>query len=273
MSVHWKPLHFEPFHLQASGPAAVLLIHGFGSVPGEMRELGNQLWAAGYSALAVHLPGHQPPHFPDLHRYSRLDWLTCAEEALHILVREKRVVIVCGASLGGNIALHLASTTSVAGVVTICTPYRLWPQRRLPDGLIAHVLRLATRLPLRVTRPVQPPSRLPDELKELAYVRTFRVPVSAYGEVGLLLLEFRGQLGQVACPALIVQSRADDLVNPGDALKLYDSIASEDKELLWLENSGHAALFDSDRELIASKVVTFVDRLAQSQSSLPRSNE
>jgi carboxylesterase len=254
---------FEPFLLQGTRSIGLLLVHGFLSYAGEMLELAEILHRNGYTVLGVQLPGHHPPDYPDLHQYSHHDWLASAEEALDTLLQQTPRVVACGASMGGSVALYLASRRSLYGVVTICTPHHLGPNFLRFQSVLPLLYGPISRVSLKVTRPVRPPPYIPERLRWLADIRKIRVPLSAYVDAALLILKADQKLRNVTCPALIFH----------DAELLYHTLASRDKELLWLNNSGHAALLDNDRELIYSRVIAFMARLAQFQSVSLRSSE
>jgi carboxylesterase len=55
-------------------------------------------------------------------------------------------------------------------------------------------------------------------------------------------------LPRIRQPVLIFQGQRDTSVNPQAAQSLYDRIGSSDKELVWLEESGHNLLVDAERE-------------------------
>ena len=96
-----------------------MLIHGFTSMPAEMRPLGDDLAAAGHTALGVRLAGHGT-HPADLNRTRWQDWVATVADAVALL-RPERVALI-GQSLGGMVALVAASRLPVDGVVTLNTP-------------------------------------------------------------------------------------------------------------------------------------------------------
>lgn len=68
----------------------------------------------------------------------------------------------------------------------------------------------------------------------------------------------RGNLSKVETPAMIFSSTVNHVVPPENSQEIYDSISSNDRELVKLENSYHVATLDNDKELIAEKCVEFV---------------
>jgi esterase/lipase len=70
----------------------------------------------------------------------------------------------------------------------------------------------------------------------------------------------------VACPVLIVHSTGDRTIHPDSAPDTYRLLASRDKELVTLHNSGHVLTVDSQWELVAEKTYQFVQaRVGQAE--------
>jgi carboxylesterase len=65
-------------------------------------------------------------------------------------------------------------------------------------------------------------------------------------------------LERVACPTLVFQSRDDHVVKPGNAEFIMAHLGTEEKRLIWLENSYHVATLDNDKELIAEETTAFI---------------
>ncbi|NMC24932.1 MAG: carboxylesterase, partial [Serratia sp.] len=94
---------------------------------------------------------------------------------------------------------------------------------------------------------------------ELAYPV---VPVPAVRQIYALMGTTRDLLPAVTCPLLVFQSREDHVVHPDNAPFIFENVSSNDKALVWLENSYHVATLDNDQELIAERLVEFVHRLS-----------
>src|SRR6267143_2107413 len=106
----------DPFAL-GDGPDACLLLHGLTGSPAEMRPVGEALGAAGFRPAGPLLPG--PGTTPeDLDTTTRADLIQAAETALLSLEGARRIFL-CGLSVGGLLAIHLAA--------------RPWVREGLPD--------------------------------------------------------------------------------------------------------------------------------------------
>jgi esterase/lipase len=64
-------------------------------------------------------------------------------------------------------------------------------------------------------------------------------------------------------PALIAHGALDRTANPADATYIHDLIASADRALLMLEDSGHVVPVDRDGARLADRVADFVVARAQ----------
>ena len=117
----------EPFFLPA-GRTGCLLIHGFTSMPEEMRWLGDDLNRRGFTVLGIRLAGHGT-HPQDMVRTRWTDWLVSVEEGLALLNEGTDQVMVLGLSLGGIISLLAAARYPVQGVVSMSAPHQTFSKR------------------------------------------------------------------------------------------------------------------------------------------------
>ena len=110
----------SPFFYK-QGNVGCLLIHGFTGYPEEMRGLGQYLAQKGITALGVKLPGHGTKP-EDLAGVTWLDWINEVHQTYTQLTQICDKVFVAGFSMGGTLALHLASHAPVAGVISMSAP-------------------------------------------------------------------------------------------------------------------------------------------------------
>ncbi|MBI4454166.1 alpha/beta fold hydrolase [Candidatus Woesearchaeota archaeon] len=96
----------------------VLLIHGLGASPNEMRELGNFLYENGFTVLGVRLDGHGDG-FEYLESSSWQNWYRDVEYSYNILEHLSDDVYVVGISTGATLGLMLAEKEEFKGLVTI----------------------------------------------------------------------------------------------------------------------------------------------------------
>ncbi len=244
----------EPFMFPA-GKAACLLVHGFTGTPKEMRWLGEHLHREGFTVFGVRLAGHAT-RLEDLYRIRWRDWLASVEDGWHLLRSAGHdPIVVMGLSLGGVLSLLLASAFPVAGVVAMSTPYRLPPHPLLP------FLRPLSRVMRTMAKG---PDDTRDKEAQKEHIAYPALPVYGLAELRDLLALFRERLPQVRVPVLVIHSRGDQAVSPENALHIFEALGSEDKALLWVENSGHPITVEPDRETVFHAAAQFAHRVTTS---------
>ncbi|KPG00421.1 carboxylesterase [Rhodopseudomonas sp. AAP120] len=238
----------EPFAFDG-GKTGVLVLHGFTGSPQSMRYLGERLGERGYSVLGPRLPGHgiSPAAMA---KTTASDWVACAEDALLELSAKCDKVFVTGLSMGGTLSLYLAAAhpDKVAGVI----PINAAVQVDSPD--MAGVA-FARNMPEFV--PGIGSDMMDTSVKELAYDQ---VPVTCFKQVIGLAAAARAMLPKIKCPTFVINSRVDHVLMPHNATIIASHVGSDRVELLWLNNSYHVATIDTDKDLIASELHSFVQR-------------
>jgi len=229
------------------GRQGCLLLHGFSGSPLEMVPMAETLAEEGWTVAVAELAGHASP--AALARVHWHDWITSAEDAYRALTDRCEGVAVAGLSMGGAVALALASTLQPAAVVAISTPVRL-------KRLLAGASRLASRL-----LPYAPVVvKLGPRVREMRPYRspTRRIPLRATAEVEHLLDAMRAALPRVRAPLLIAQGRRDWVIPRESAREIASLAAQAEPQVLWLPRSGHVATLDRDRELLFREVKAFL---------------
>ena len=92
-------------------------------------------------------------------------------------------------------------------------------------------------------------------VEELVYPE---VPVPPVKELTAIMRVTDDLLPTVTGPVLILQSTEDHVVPPENGPHILEKLGSEDKELVWLENSYHVATLDNDADLIAERTAQFI---------------
>jgi carboxylesterase len=239
----------EPFFFPG-GSTGCLLIHGFTGTPKEMRGMGEYLNQQGYSVLGVRLAGHATiPE--DLSRTRWEDWLTSAENGLHLLKDATDQVFVCGLSMGGILSLLLAAEFQIAGVIAMSTPYEL-----PPDPRVRYIRLLQYLIP-------NIPKGEPDWQEASAaenHIDYPYYPTRAVIELGKLMEQMRGALPRVTAPLLLIHSKDDKGIAPENMKKIYQNAGSQQKEMAWIEHSGHTMTRDGQFEQVFSLANQFIQK-------------
>lgn len=238
----------EPFFLPG-GPDGVLLVHGFTGCPADLLLLGEYLQAQGFTVLGVRLAGHATSA-EDLSRQTAEDWLDSVRDGAALLRGATRSLSVVGHSLGGVLAFLLAAEQpGVRRIVSLATPVSIAPERG------------ADRLPPRPLCPghYAPKHRRPMRDVPPAVNDTYdEMPLLSVHELFDAIERMKGVLPRIAQPTLLLHSRADHTAAPESAQYLYDHIASREKDIVWLEHSGHLLPLDVERQTVFEKTAGFL---------------
>lgn len=248
----------QPFSFDG-GTTGVLLIHGFGGIPAELRMLGEFLAQQGYTVHGVLLARHgQMPEALQGIRWP--EWSQGVEAAYHELRACCEHVVVVGFSLGGLLALHLAAKEHVDGVVALAPALQLrggWPLRLLP--VAQYVVRWY--YPFQFANFADPKVRAmikekggdvdwddPDVVKKIR--TSVRIPTSAINEIVRLSQQVRRELPRIRVPALVLQGKRDQVVLPGAAQQVLNGVGSQDKQLVWFEQSRHELAVEVEHQQV-----------------------
>jgi carboxylesterase len=242
-------LEGDAFFWQA-GKIGALLIHGYTACTAEVRPLAEYLHQRGFTVSAPLLPGHNTtPH--DLNRQRWQAWTNAVDQAYHSLKAQCEHVFVCGESMGGLLALYLASEyPEIAGIVVYSTALRIANH----DATMRRA-RLLHRFVSHVKKPVRAPSAAD------ARWRGYTVnPVPALVQMSYLQKEVRQRLPRIRQPILIVQGRLDQSIDLQSGEIILNEIGSAQKEMCWLDHSTHCVILDCEWERAAVLTLQFIER-------------
>lgn len=228
---------------------AVLCLHGLTGTPYEVRPPAEALAQAGFYCEGPLLPGHGTSP-QALARTPYKDWVTAVLAAHDALAARHQRVYTLGLSLGGLLALSLAQQRALRGVVALAVPLDL--------GWLVH--RGVTWLHPIVRQLPKTPAILDVEAR-LRHPGYDRMPLAAVNQLLVLAAEVRAGLHRVEAPVSLIFSRLDPTVPVRNAELLMRALPPGDRELHWLERSGHVLPVDFERALVAQRVVEFLARL------------
>jgi carboxylesterase len=243
----------EPFFFSGNR-IGCLLVHGHTGTPKEMRWMGEYLANHGYTVMGVRLAGHATTP-EDMQHMHWMDWIASIEDGYFELKGCVDQVFVIGLSMGGILSLLFASQQIVAGVVAISTPYSLPNDPRLPFIRI-----IALFMPW--VKQGSPDWQNPEAAKDHICYPYF--PTRSIIQLRDLLGEMRSALPNVRAPALIIHSQQDVGVVPRNAEQILTELGSPDKQLFWVEHSGHVIPREPDRELAFKTIHEFIQRVIAS---------
>lgn len=232
------------------GPLGVLLIHGYTATTAEVRPLAGVLHQAGYTVAGPLLPGHGTTPF-EANRYIWQDWVAVVEEEYRRLQAVCRAVVVGGESMGGLLALYMASQYPEIRAVMAYAP-------ALISTPLLHQWYARLAWHWQPTRPKGPSAPSAADERWQGYPLN---PMGAAVQMFNLQAEVRRRLPRIRQPLLVVQGKLDTSVSLQGPLVLAEKVASKVKQIEWYEQSGHCVILDGEWQLAAERTLTFLQQV------------
>lgn len=261
------------------GRVGVLLIHGLGGTPVELRFVAQALARAGNTVYSCQLAGHcGTPE--ELRRSTWHEWYASVEEA-HDKLRENCDVIVAGGlSMGGILALHLAHNKprEVQGLLLFAPTLKLdgWS---MPwhSKLLQYVRPLPIRLEIDLAE--REPYGIKDERVRRLVLSSmqsgdsgaagiFSTPVRSFAHFNAMVAAVKPNLATIKQPAFIVHPREDDMASLKNAQYLQANLGGL-VETLVLDDSYHIVTLDQQRHIVAERADRFVGWVGAQASTIP----
>lgn len=216
-----------------------LIIHGFGGNVDEIAPLADALSNHSYTVSCPSLEGHTGKR-SDLYSCNYHQWISSAEEAYLELKNECQVIFLIGFSMGGLIAMQIASKYNVDAVVTMNSPIYVWDINNIISNIVDDIS-----------------NRKLDNIK--GYVKSCtRFPIKSLINFRLLLKYTKEVLPNITSPLLTLQALKDDTVKLNSAYYLHDNVSSKIKDIKFYHNSGHLMLWSKDSPHVINDILVFL---------------
>ncbi|MBE0695763.1 MAG: alpha/beta fold hydrolase [Anaerolineaceae bacterium] len=243
-SLHNPHLDSNPFLLKG-GSKAVLLIHGFTATPNEVRRLATNLTRAGFTTAGPLLPGHgSTPAALNKTRWQ--DWYLAVEKTCQELLEHYPKVIVGGESAGGLLALLLAARIPGVSAVLAFAPALKIPMSKLQE------------IQLRLLAPFVEGIPKDDLLGNTTWQGYTINPLKAVIQLRALQKTVRSELKKIHQPLLVLQGKKDTTIDQNSAELVYNGVSSIEKQIHWLEKSGHCLLLDNELHIATHLTMDFL---------------
>ena len=252
----------EPFLLKQPGDRACLLLHGLGGGVYEMQLLGEVLHQQGLTVCGINYPGHDLPATL-MPRSTWQEWFEHIKQTYQELAQSYHYISVIGFSTGCPLALHLANQTLTEKTIdrlVLLGPYLKiryhWYYGFPLETYVQTIGRAIEHVP-RMSLPISD-RYMERAAKHAAFFQSFNLH-AVRSAIELIDDHAMPAIPNITIPTLILQATRDRVVDPSGAQYIYDTIASDDKELIWLPQSDHIIPLDVERDLVFKKVVTFLN--------------
>jgi carboxylesterase len=225
----------------AGNDTGILLIHGFTATSVEVRQMATFLHEKGYSVAGPLLPGHGKT-VADMNRVHWSDWFSACDELYGQLAAKCKKVFVLGESMGALLSLEMVIHHSeIAGAMLFA------PALKVPRLAAAEFLWPFKEYIFK------------NNVDESMPWQGFNVvPLHAASELLKLQRDVRRNMFQVRIPTLVFQGRLDQSIDPVSSIDVLEGIGSEEKELIWLEESTHCILLDKQLPEVEEICLDFI---------------
>lgn len=232
-----------------NGDIGVVVCHGF---TGSVQSVAD--WATAIArdtparVIAPRLTGHGT-RWDDMHDVVWTQWLEDVDAAWRELAATCSQVFVAGLSMGGALALRLAQTRDVAGVLLVNPGVSSRNPLLELSGLLKYVIKKQPGIASDIAKP---------GVEESGYKL---VSVPAVWTMTRLWAKVREDLSQVSAPVVLFRSDVDHVVDDSSHRRILAALPHT--RLVPLRNSYHVATLDHDAGLIERESVDFIRRHSQ----------
>lgn len=225
---------------------AVLLIHGFAGGNYDYGELSNDLQMFDdFDVFTFTLPGHDQLIITDV---TKEDWTKKAEEQLNkIITNDYKEICVIGHSMGGVIAVYLASKYKEVTKLVLAAPAFKYFKFKNNKINLSDSIKLLPKIFKRY------------KIKE-TLSRIFKVPLKTVKEFAGLVERHTNDIKNVTCPTLILWGNKDDIV-PKDSINLvYNNLKSTSITMIEINNVSHNLFVNERYEEIKNLIINFLKK-------------
>lgn len=239
-----------PFYFQGNNLGILMIPGGGGGTCADLKYIAEDVHNRISCKISVPLlPGFGTS--PKDLRYTPIKaWKSALDEELLLLKEGCNRIIAGGHSLGGVLALILASKYELDGVFTIGAPI----------GIKSFLSKLVPFVKLFKKYYSIPAKKFREETNG-KWVGYEKIPIIQATKMNKLIREMKMNLSVITCPALILQGRLDSVIKSKSMEYIFENIDSKVKRKIWLENNDHPILESPDHEIIVSEIVNFIKQI------------
>lgn len=253
----------DTFTLAGSPTHAVLVLHGFGDTPQSIRPVAVALNNAGWTVLALRLPGHGRA-IREYAQSREQQWIDAVRAAYDELKATHEVVVLCGISMGAALSVILAESHPEIPAVALLAPYLVMPRAMHVKTELAHLFDFM--LPYHANTGSD--SSIHDPVARSQTLGMGVVTANLLAQLRSVALHAQHVLPNLKARVLYLQSRQDNRINADDAVSQFARIGSKEKVQRWLTGCGHIITVDYCKDEVSRQVVEwFAPELANQGSA------
>ncbi len=239
----------EPFTI-GSGKRVCLLVHGIAGSPAQMRNLAENLAAAGLKARGSLLPGHGAVP-DDLRGIVWQDWYEHLHGEYQALKDRHDEVFLVGFSIGAALCAHYAANNHVDRLVLLNVP--ICPLNdRYPTGLMLRIYDVFFKT---VKGKVE--KLVGADGQSFSYVYDW-VPTAILYTMSELVDIARDNLHKILAPVLVIQSKGDKVSGGKSGPLVCAGVGSSEKRLVMLDQSEHSIMVGPGEGIVFEEVINFL---------------
>jgi carboxylesterase len=239
----------HPLSCEGSEPA-VLLLHGYGGSPHDLLPLFEKFSNVGQACYVPVLPGHGSS-VRQMDRVQAEDWQQAARSAWIELRKKYTRIDVAGFSMGGALAIILATEMKPERLALIAPYFRVnssWNFFGTPEQWSSRVSKIIPYLKKLKIGQINDPEGI--KLYE-AYHHVSLQSVSELAKIGAKAME---KVEELNGRLLWFHSRIDVVADPRLSYELFTKCPSKKKLFISLEKSNHVLSYDFERKKVLDRI-------------------
>lgn len=259
----------QNFNKKDDGDHCVVLLHGLGANELEFIRLVKDLNESGFSLIIPNIEGYS---FGSISTLSCADWI---DQVLHIingLQKKFRSVSLVGLSMGAVLSMVASTRTNEPlTALILLSPSIEFDGWAMP--WYKFLLRFATWFPIADKYQMKesyPYGVKNDEVrrsiisslktKEISDIGAHDLNFDLIKQGYLLANNAKKIIHKITVPLLIIHSVDDEVVHIRNAEKIFRSVQSPTKEIIYLGDSYHMITIDNEYEVVNDQTIEFIKK-------------
>lgn len=233
------------FHFnEGKKPYVVLMLHGFTGNTSDVRQLGRYLEKHDIPSYSFNYEGHgEAPE--KILKSSPYIWYKQVVDTYDELKKQYDRVFVVGLSIGGVLGLRLTLDREVEALATVCSPMSLKTNDELLENFKTYARMFKSRFEQKDEGEIEKEINLLSDESVFEDIRSF-------------IMSVRDDLDEIYVPMFIAQGEKDVVIDQGSAKIIYDTVDSDDKNIIYYKDSGHVLTLDKDKETFFEDYYEFI---------------